>query len=221
MDRVGLSPRHPPDEGEGEGEGNSITDKSSQQSSRSATRAEILSTPPLEAIGSDIFNYEETNIPSIEEPWIRRGPAEKRSRFSTFRSLYSWYWPTSVKRGAASESKLLSLGGIHSLPVEVNVASEPDKEEYIHTLILDNKSNGKDIVLCHGFGAGLGFFYRNYAALLALPQVGRVLAPDWLGMGRSSRPKFPKFTPHPQWQYHQVRPPWRSPVRLTLSVLGC
>ncbi|KAF9584969.1 hypothetical protein BGW38_004452 [Lunasporangiospora selenospora] len=45
------------------------------------------------------------------------------------------------------------------------------------------------IVICHGFGAGLGFFYRNYFSLSQIPNA-KIYAIDWLGMGGSSRPDF-------------------------------
>ncbi|KAF9113314.1 hypothetical protein BGX27_001850 [Mortierella sp. AM989] len=45
------------------------------------------------------------------------------------------------------------------------------------------------IVVCHGFGAGLGFFFRNYLSLSQIPS-SKIYAIDWLGMGGSSRPDF-------------------------------
>ncbi|KAF9351489.1 hypothetical protein BGX34_000523 [Mortierella sp. NVP85] len=45
------------------------------------------------------------------------------------------------------------------------------------------------IVVCHGYGAGLGFFFRNYLSLSQIPN-SKVYAIDWLGMGSSSRPDF-------------------------------
>ncbi|KAI9034443.1 Alpha/Beta hydrolase protein [Hyaloraphidium curvatum] len=48
----------------------------------------------------------------------------------------------------------------------------------------------KTLVLAHGYGAGLGFFYKNFLALGSVPG-WRVMAIDWLGMGNSSRPPFP------------------------------
>ncbi|KAI7870671.1 Alpha/Beta hydrolase protein [Spinellus fusiger] len=47
----------------------------------------------------------------------------------------------------------------------------------------------KNLVLCHGYGAGLGFFYKNLFSLSQAPG-WQVFAIDWLGMGRSSRPKW-------------------------------
>ena len=44
------------------------------------------------------------------------------------------------------------------------------------------------VVLLHGFGSGLGFFFRNIDPLLESGTVGRVLLVDWLGMGGSERP---------------------------------
>lgn len=45
------------------------------------------------------------------------------------------------------------------------------------------------IVVCHGYGAGLAFFFRNYLSLSQIPN-SKVYAIDWLGMGGSSRPAF-------------------------------
>ncbi|KAF9936977.1 hypothetical protein BGZ65_001907, partial [Modicella reniformis] len=51
------------------------------------------------------------------------------------------------------------------------------------------------IVVCHGYGAGLGFFFRNYLSLSQIPN-SKIYAIDWLGMGSSSRPDFKfKHTP--------------------------
>lgn len=51
-------------------------------------------------------------------------------------------------------------------------------------------ANGKDakrktLVLMHGYGSGLGFFYKNYKGLLGT--YDRVIAVDWPGMGGSKR----------------------------------
>lgn len=46
-----------------------------------------------------------------------------------------------------------------------------------------------DLVVLHGYGAGLAFFYQNLEALSAVPG-WKVHALDLLGYGRSARPKF-------------------------------
>lgn len=54
-------------------------------------------------------------------------------------------------------------------------------------------SSQRTIVLAHGFGSGLGFFYHNIDGLLQITAPGtnapnRVVAVDWMGMGGSERP---------------------------------
>jgi cardiolipin-specific phospholipase len=48
------------------------------------------------------------------------------------------------------------------------------------------------VVVLHGYGAGLGFFFLNFPTLAkwAGSSGTPVYALDWLGMGRSSRPAF-------------------------------
>lgn len=52
--------------------------------------------------------------------------------------------------------------------------------------------SGSTIVLAHGFGSGLGFFYQNVDRFLRHPSVKRVVLVDWLGMGGSERPQCHK-----------------------------
>jgi cardiolipin-specific phospholipase len=47
----------------------------------------------------------------------------------------------------------------------------------------------ENLVMLHGYGAGLGFFYRNFEGLSRV-KGWKVWAVDLLGMGRSSRPPF-------------------------------
>ncbi|KAK5138499.1 hypothetical protein LTR08_000085 [Meristemomyces frigidus] len=46
-----------------------------------------------------------------------------------------------------------------------------------------------NLVMLHGYGAGLGFYYKNFEGLSRLPH-WKLYALDMLGMGRSSRPPF-------------------------------
>lgn len=46
-----------------------------------------------------------------------------------------------------------------------------------------------NLVMLHGYGAGLGFFYKNFEALSRAPG-WKLYALDLLGMGRSGRPPF-------------------------------
>lgn len=52
-----------------------------------------------------------------------------------------------------------------------------------------NEKVDKNLVVLHGYGAGLAFYYRNLDKLSSLPG-WKTHALDLLGYGRSSRPKF-------------------------------
>jgi len=45
------------------------------------------------------------------------------------------------------------------------------------------------LVMLHGYGAGLGFYYKNFEPLSRL-KGWKIYALDWLGMGNSKRPSF-------------------------------
>lgn len=53
------------------------------------------------------------------------------------------------------------------------------------------------LVMLHGYGAGLGFFYRNYEPLSRAPG-WKIYSLDMLGMGNSSRPPFKIHAKDPQ-----------------------
>lgn len=70
------------------------------------------------------------------------------------------------------------------------------KGNFIHEFCIENKEQlpaGQDrhIVIIHGYGASLGFFYKNFDDLSRIKGV-KIHAIDLLGFGLSSRPKFPK-----------------------------
>ncbi|KAK9326903.1 Alpha/Beta hydrolase protein [Lipomyces starkeyi] len=74
-----------------------------------------------------------------------------------------------------AESKMIELLKGRSLnEFEITRTTEPVEEE---------------LVVLHGYGAGLAFFYRNFDGLSQVPS-WRLHALDLLGYGRSSRPKF-------------------------------
>ncbi|GBC04047.1 hypothetical protein RclHR1_05490010 [Rhizophagus clarus] len=80
-----------------------------------------------------------------------------------------------------SEDEL--LGFTHIPQTDLKVQSNT-------TTVNESKNSSiKNLVMCHGFGAGLGFFYRNYHGLSQVPG-WKIYSIDWLGMGRSSRPRF-------------------------------
>lgn len=71
-----------------------------------------------------------------------------------------------------------------------------DQKRHINTLSITStspcNSSPAPAVLLHGYGAGLGFFFKNFPALgeWAASRRSSVYAIDWLGMGRSARVPF-------------------------------
>lgn len=57
------------------------------------------------------------------------------------------------------------------------------------SVVRPEESVDNNLVMLHGYGAGLGFFYKNFEGLSRLPN-WKLYALDMLGMGRSSRPAF-------------------------------
>mmetsp|Transcript_6963 Transcript_6963/g.12872 ORF Transcript_6963/g.12872 Transcript_6963/m.12872 type:complete len:347 (-) Transcript_6963:158-1198(-) len=61
-------------------------------------------------------------------------------------------------------------------------------EAVLNSIDTGKLRDGRAIVLAHGFGSGLGFFFANIDGLAEHPSVGRVACVDWMGMGGSERP---------------------------------
>ncbi|KAK3324684.1 Alpha/Beta hydrolase protein [Cercophora scortea] len=59
------------------------------------------------------------------------------------------------------------------------------------------------LVMLHGYGAGLGFFYKNFEPLSRVPG-WRVFALDMLGMGNSARPTFKIHAKDPQGKIEEA-----------------
>ncbi|KAL6719889.1 hypothetical protein ACLMJK_001810 [Lecanora helva] len=73
-------------------------------------------------------------------------------------------------------SNLVKLGGKNRALNEFSVERTGEEIE-------------QNLVMLHGYGAGLGFFYKNFEGLSRV-KGWKVYALDLLGMGRSSRPPF-------------------------------
>ncbi|KAF8665706.1 hypothetical protein AX16_000158 [Volvariella volvacea WC 439] len=123
-------------------------------------------------------------------------------------SISSW-WAAGEKQSAISEERLL-----RRLPFfrPKNMSAQPNSDSpviaqiskvdlaapkhYINTLSITSTQPSATApppaVMLHGYGAGLGFFFRNFPTLAqwAGRRGTNVYALDWLGMGRSSRVPF-------------------------------
>jgi len=105
--------------------------------------------------------------------------------------MFKWA-PTSLRELRAAEDGLLRESGAKVYDVhlksglKVHTAEILPKSPTSATAPLYSPSE-TPLVLAHGFGMGIGGWFRNYGQLA---QRHRVLAIDWLGMGLSSRPEF-------------------------------
>lgn len=73
-----------------------------------------------------------------------------------------------------------------------NLVQLSGKNRYLNEFSVERvgeEGEPNSLVMIHGYGAGLGFFYKNFEHLSRLPH-WRLYALDLLGMGRSSRPPF-------------------------------
>jgi len=119
--------------------------------------------------------------------------------------------PTHTQTGSAPVSAHQSTSSIdvdpsrESAPVRTNSISDPYGPRSWHSNLV--KLSGRDralnefsvervgeeveenLVMLHGYGAGLGFFYKNFEGLSRV-KGWKLYALDMLGMGRSSRPPF-------------------------------
>jgi pimeloyl-ACP methyl ester carboxylesterase len=59
----------------------------------------------------------------------------------------------------------------------------------INTLCNYAERNARVLLINHGYGGGLGVFFKNYGDLLSL-KGWKVYSIDWMGMGNSSRPAW-------------------------------
>lgn len=71
---------------------------------------------------------------------------------------------------------MVKLSGKNRALNEVSVERVGEEEE-------------ETLVMLHGYGAGLGFFYKNFEPITRIPGL-KLYALDMLGMGNSSRPPF-------------------------------
>jgi len=100
--------------------------------------------------------------------------------------LSSLWIPSSTNALIQAEGKLLSRcdAQISNVPIDFR-----DMEDIsIRTLEKESVEDNEDVplVLCHGYGSGIGGWYRN---INGLTQKYHIYAFDWLGFGNSSRPE--------------------------------
>lgn len=94
-----------------------------------------------------------------------------------------WVPGGSMAEVAAAQAALLRLSVAESDVADASAAGMNGVE------LKGSARDGRTVVLLHGFGAGLGIFFRNLRDLTGLQGVRRVFVVDWMGMGGSERPE--------------------------------
>ncbi|KXZ42499.1 hypothetical protein GPECTOR_141g697 [Gonium pectorale] len=101
---------------------------------------------------------------------------------------YTRWRQTSLEEGREAEYRVLRLFPGLGGPMQArDVRVGPGKEDYLHTLSGGPGNVDPPVVMMPGYGAGVGFYYRNFPSLA---QRLRLFAVDWLGTGLSGRPNY-------------------------------
>ena len=148
--------------------------------------------------------------PALSQWWANISPAMAEHNVLAF-VPYLQKPPTHTQTGSAPVSANQSTMSVdmnpsgEAAPVRTNSINDPYGPRSWHSNLI--KLSGKNralnefsvervgeeveenLVLLHGYGAGLGFFYKNFEGLSRV-RGWKLYALDMLGMGRSSRPPF-------------------------------
>ncbi|TGO36771.1 hypothetical protein BHYA_0115g00210 [Botrytis hyacinthi] len=148
--------------------------------------------------------------PAFSQWWASVSPAVAEHTVLSF-VPYLQKPPTHTQTGSAPVSAGTSTISVNddpnavSAPVRTNSINDPHGPRQWHSNLV--KLSGKNralnefsvervgekvedtLVMLHGYGAGLGFFYKNFEGLSRVPG-WKIYALDMLGMGRSTRPPF-------------------------------
>ena len=104
---------------------------------------------------------------------------------AAIRSMRQWYTQSDPALLIKAQDKLLQT----FVKASFKRFTPTESTGGLNSVEFTSKSGFKTVILAHGFGSGLGFFFNNVDALLQHPDVGRVVLVDWLGMGGSERPE--------------------------------
>lgn len=148
--------------------------------------------------------------PALSQWWANISPAMAEHNVLAF-VPYLQKPPTHTQTGSAPVSANQSTMSVdmnpsgEAAPIRTNSINDPYGPRSWHSNLI--KLSGKNrtlnefsvervgeeveenLVLLHGYGAGLGFFYKNFEGLSRV-RGWKLYALDMLGMGRSSRPPF-------------------------------
>lgn len=146
----------------------------------------------------------------VSQWWASISPAVAEHNVMAF-VPYLQKPPTHTQTGSAPASAAQSTMSINTdpsnkaAPVRTTSITDPHGPRSWHSNLIklsgknralnefsvqrDGEEVEENLVMLHGYGAGLGFFYKNFEGLSRVPG-WKIYALDMLGMGRSSRPPF-------------------------------
>lgn len=133
------------------------------------------------------------------ETTVSKEEATRQKRTGYLKSFQQWLWSPSQEQAERDALSVLpffpeSDGTREAHLSQVSIGNN----EYINQFKIQNTAGApsldKTMVVMHGYGAGLAFFYRNFDAWSREPG-STTYALDWLGFGRSSRPRFKTKVP--------------------------
>ncbi|CAM9101602.1 unnamed protein product [Scytosiphon promiscuus] len=103
-------------------------------------------------------------------------------RVSLRQSIAKMRWTaSSLESLKSAEGRLLGALDLNVFDTDIG------NEQHIHTVEGGKGKSKVPLVLCHGYGMGVGGWHLNLGELTASTHV---LAKDWLGCGLSSRPRW-------------------------------
>ncbi|ORY87920.1 Alpha/Beta hydrolase protein, partial [Protomyces lactucae-debilis] len=130
--------------------------------------------------------------------------ATPSSRFPLpYGASFSQWWSTTGQSSLAVQQQILAASASFFTTPDHRTASQQffqlsGKSRFLNEIHIRRTQSASselprdnNIVMLHGYGAGLGFYFRNFDGLTkSLVNRYDFFALDWLGMGLSSRPPF-------------------------------
>ncbi|KAL8736065.1 MAG: hypothetical protein Q9181_002579 [Wetmoreana brouardii] len=182
-----------------------------QQSPLASKRAKQSNTPTEDNRKGKVGGYFTLGYKEGFSQWWANVPAAAAEHAVLSYIPYLRKPPTHTQTGSAPPSTNASTMSIsdsadkEAAPVRTNSLADPFGPRQWHSQLVKLGGKGRalnefsverlgeaqdqNLVMLHGYGAGLGFFYKNFEGLSRVPG-WKLYALDLLGMGRSSRPPF-------------------------------
>lgn len=99
--------------------------------------------------------------------------------------MYKYFIPTSAPSQRLALDRLLKHFCLTDVTVQEAILSNGTSINYVDIKRTGVVKPENVLILTHGFGLGLGFYFANFDSLVS--KFDRVIATDWTGMGGSSR----------------------------------